>query len=337
MSSPHTAGAALLLKALHTDWTPSQIRSALMTTAVTDVVKEDRVTPADPFDMGAGRIDLHVAGAAGLTFDETAANYALLAESDLTAVHLNLPSINAPVLPGRLETTRTATNVTNKRQRYSVEVTSPDDSKIVVKPNKIDLKPGQSVTLKIVITTRAKTGVQQFGEIRLIPQQSGHRSTNPPLHLPVAFVPNQGDVTLTSTCEPDSIRLWGYRNRTTECTITAQNNAFADTTADLRTSVNDKLQIVHATGAVLKHGKAQLLGAPLAGQQPGTPAIAPGELFGYIPLTAFGITPEPIGDEAILNFDVPEFVYAGKPYSAVGVDSNGYLIVGGGTGEDNEC
>ena len=65
MSSPHIAGSAILLQALHPTWTPGQIKSALMTTATTDVVKEDLVTPADPFDFGAGRVDLTVAGNPG--------------------------------------------------------------------------------------------------------------------------------------------------------------------------------------------------------------------------------------------------------------------------------
>ncbi len=79
MSSPHVAGAAILLMDKHPSWTPGQVKSSLMTTATTKVVKEDLVTPADPFDFGAGRIVVSDASGAKLTFDETAANYAALA------------------------------------------------------------------------------------------------------------------------------------------------------------------------------------------------------------------------------------------------------------------
>jgi hypothetical protein len=49
------------------------------------------------------------------------------------------------------------------------------------------------------------------------------------------------------------------------------------------------------------------------------------------------VTPEPIGDEEIINFDTPAFEFAGQSWDRVGVDSNGYLIVGGGSAEDNNC
>ncbi len=61
MSSPHNAGAAILMMASHPDWTPGQVKSALMTTATEDVVKEDLVTPADPLDFGSGRIVIDAA------------------------------------------------------------------------------------------------------------------------------------------------------------------------------------------------------------------------------------------------------------------------------------
>ena len=56
MSSPHVAGIAALLKEANPDWSPAAIRSALVTTARQDVVKEDGATPADPFDFGGGHI-----------------------------------------------------------------------------------------------------------------------------------------------------------------------------------------------------------------------------------------------------------------------------------------
>ena len=69
------------------------------------------------------------------------------------------------------------------------------------------------------------------------------------------------------------------------------------------------------------------------------PSIAPAPQTpgGYLPLEAFGIAPVPVGDEAILNYTVPEFVYAGETYTSLAVDSNGYLVAGGGTAEDNDC
>ena len=72
MSSPHAAGVSALVKAAHPDWTPGQIKSALMTSSVQDVVKKDGVTPADPFDRGAGSIRADRAVNAPVTFDVTA-------------------------------------------------------------------------------------------------------------------------------------------------------------------------------------------------------------------------------------------------------------------------
>ncbi len=101
MSSPHIAGSAILLKALHPDWTPGAIKSALMTTATTDVVKEDLVTPADPFDFGAGRVDLDQGRRrADRVRRDGAATCSTLGNDPLTALDVNLPSINVPTMPG---------------------------------------------------------------------------------------------------------------------------------------------------------------------------------------------------------------------------------------------
>src|SRR3970282_2354207 len=57
MAAPEVAGIAALLKEGPPDWSPSAIKSALMTTAYQDVVREDSESLADPFDMGGGPLD----------------------------------------------------------------------------------------------------------------------------------------------------------------------------------------------------------------------------------------------------------------------------------------
>lgn len=329
MSAPHIAGSSLLVKALHPDWTPGQIKSALMTTARQGGVKEDLTTPADPFDYGSGRVDLTVAGSAGLTLDETPANMVALGDDPVNAVHLNLPSINAPVMPGALTTTRTVTNVTDRTQLYRVETTSPEDSRIRVSPRFFAVSSGKSRDLRVRITSSAPEQ-QLFGEIRLVPLRSGL----PTQHLPVAFIPRQGEVSLTSTCQPESINWLG---RST-CTVVATNHAFSEMTVDLATTTDLNLLVTGADGADRKSAfRVELDDVTLAQAVPGNPTLAPGSNPAgvWLPLSQFA-APIALGDEEVVNFNTPPFVYAGQIYTQMGVTSNGYLVAGPATGADVE-
>jgi hypothetical protein len=330
MSSPHIAGSAILLRALHPTWTPGQIKSALMTTATENVVKEDGTTTADPFDRGAGRVSLAPAANAGLTFDDTAANMAALTADGVNAVHLNLPSVNAPVMPGRLTTVRTAVNVTDHTQTYIVRTTAPAQTSITVTPSVFSVRPGRSARLTVHIASNAPTG-QYFGAVRLDPVAGGL----PSLHLPVAFVPQQGAVNLTSACDPGTIAQF----QTSVCTVTATNTANTATTVDLATATSVHLPVTAVSGAV-RTGPFSVAkqGVTLAGAQPGVPSIGPGPTpGGYLPLDLFGIAPIPIGDEEFLNFTVPAFRYNGETYTTLGINANGYAVVGGGVSDDNNC
>lgn len=322
MSAPHVAGSALLMKALHPTWTPGAIKSALMTTSTTKVVKEDLTTPADPFDFGAGRVDLTKSGSAPIVFDETAALMATAGGSGLTALDLNLPSVNVPTMPGTVTLTRTARNVTSKDYQFTVSVKAPAGATIRVSPGRGTIKAGKSRTFKVTITSNAPSG-QYFGEIDF---SSGRLVQT---HLPVAFFNKQGDATLTQTCAAPDLLI----NQTTTCTVTAQNNASGPATVTVVSTVSSGLQIAGATGATVnrRHDTATVGPVVLAAPTDAIPAIAAGDTpaGGYLDLAAFGITPQPIGDEANLNFNVPSYLYGGKTYERIGVVSDGYILVGG--------
>ena len=113
MSSPHAAGVSALVKAAHPDWTPDMIKSALMTSSVQTVLKEDGVTPATPYDRGAGSIRANRAINPTFVLRIPGGAYEASAGDPLGRVNLNLPSIQQRDFTGVLTTTRTITNVSS--------------------------------------------------------------------------------------------------------------------------------------------------------------------------------------------------------------------------------
>jgi subtilisin family serine protease len=328
MSSPHVAGAAALVLALHPSWTPGQIKSALETTAKTTVTKQDRVTQADPFDYGGGRIDLTKAGDPGLTMDETAANYAASATDPLNRIDLNLPSVNAPTMPGLITATRTVKNVTNQTLAFTATGTTVNGAKITVLPAGFSVKPGKTQKLTIAITAPDLPDGQYFGQVNL-KQAGGNRA----LHLPVAFFRQEGIVPVDQTCTPSTI---ARNTGQSTCTVTVQNNSLQTTEVTAASTLSSQLRLNSVTGATQIGTQLATKTATLAGRQPDRPVIAPGTSpAGYLPLDAFGITPVPIGDEEALNFNVEPYLFAGQTYNRIGVVSDGYSVAGGTSGSED--
>ncbi|MEV7007559.1 S8 family serine peptidase [Streptosporangium sp. NPDC051022] len=325
MAAPHVTGAAALVFALHPDWTPGQVKSALETTAKTSVTKQDRVTPADPFDLGGGRIDLTKAGDPGLTLNETAQNFAASANDELNRIDLNLPSVNAPTMPGLITAKRTFTNVTGKTLTYQAGGTTVSGANIAVLPPLFTVKPGKSVTVSVVITAPELPDGQYFGQVNL-KQVGGDRD----LHLPVAFFRREGAVPVEQTCVPATIpRNTGEST----CTVSVQNTTFKDAEVTAVTTLDGRLRLNSVTGATKVGSQIATVKTTLAARQPDRPGITPGSgPAPYLPLDAFGLTPTAIGDEQALNFTVPAFKYAGKTYTRIGVVSDGYTVAGGTSG-----
>jgi hypothetical protein len=324
MSSPHIAGSGALLKALHPDWTPGQIKSALMTTAKTsDVYKEDGTTPADAFDYGSGRVDLSMAGDPGITFDVSFLDY-ITHKGDLWNV--NYPSLYVPVLPGEVTVNRTAHSHVAVESIWTLSVDAPADLLVTV-PDEITIPAGGDATFAITVDGKNVP----LGETRMATLMLSHGPHT--AHLPITIVRKQAPVTLEKTCDLSVLGSGDVSN----CTITATNTTFNDAFIGLTDLVPEQLTISGTVSGALANGNNIVLNDTLGGASPPivTVAIDPtASPFGYVPLSGFGIPPFASSDESITNFNVPSFVYAGESYSRVGVVSNGYVVVGGGTTGD---
>lgn len=335
MSSPHSAGVSALVKAAHPDWSPAMIKSALMTSSVQGVVKEDGSTPATPYDRGAGSIRADRAINPTFVLDVSGADYEASFADRLGRVDLNLPSIQQRDFTGSLTTTRTITNVTGRGQPFSVATTAPAGYSISVSPPVGSVDPGLSLTLTITIDGRAAPTGLAFGQITVQPRRAGAT----PVVMPIAI--NKVDssaVSFSHSCDATEIAL----GTSAHCSISAQNLTATPAMPVISVAgpTNGKLAIQNAAGAtgITPVGNGFTWTGTLS------PALAPPVLSitpggspagGYLPLSAFGIAPiGGVGDETISNFNVPAFLYGGETYTRVGLVSDGYVVIGGGTSAD---
>ncbi|PSS02029.1 Subtilisin-like protease [Actinidia chinensis var. chinensis] len=166
MSCPHISGLAALLKAAHPEWSPSAIKSALMTTAYT---KDNTNSPlrdaaegsfSTPLAHGSGHVDPHKALSPGLVYDISTDDYiAFLCSLDYTiqqvqavAKHPNITCRRKLADPGQLNYpsfsvlfakskvvryTRELTNVGAAGSVYEVAVDGPPTVAVTVKPARL--------------------------------------------------------------------------------------------------------------------------------------------------------------------------------------------------------
>ena len=166
MAAPHVAGAAALLRALHPEWTPSEVKSALVTTAAP--VAEEVMA------AGAGRIDAF--RAATLT-------------TRILPEHLAFGVINgnAPAWSGTRKIV--VTNRGTAPQTYDLATTGARDGlRVDVDPTTVSLQPGESAEAAVSVSVEnAKVAYARDGSL----SYSGFvelRSANDVLRVPWSFV-----------------------------------------------------------------------------------------------------------------------------------------------------
>jgi subtilisin family serine protease len=210
MAAPHIAGLAALLKQKFPGWSPSAIRSALMTTAGQadnqgKPIARAGAGDATPFDMGAGHVRPGSAFNPGLVYDSGPLDWlpwtcgigSALKLGDGTSLctgveaiepsNLNYPSIGIGDLAGTKTVTRIVTNTTNQASVYVAKVQAPAGLSVKVTPSVITVLPNRSANYTVEFTrTSAPLNSYQFGAITLADLR-GHSVRTPFAVQPVAL------------------------------------------------------------------------------------------------------------------------------------------------------
>ena len=171
MSTPHVAGVAALLLQAHPDWSPSAIKSALMTTAHQSLTGSDGVTAALPFDYGAGHIVPNDSVDPGLVYDVSSDDYDAFACGialpgvtqercdqlsaagySFAGADLNQPSIAIERFTSERTVSRSVTNVSDQSASYVAAVIAPVGIGVNVVPASITVAPGETATFDVTFS-----------------------------------------------------------------------------------------------------------------------------------------------------------------------------------------
>ncbi len=184
MATPHVSGIAALLLEANPDWSPSALKSALMTSARQDISRDDEEAPATPFDFGAGHIVPNDAVEPGLVYltsnDEydafaCAAEFPAISQARCDELSnqgqsfmpsdLNSPSIAIARLASERTVTRRVTNVGDESQTFVVDVSAPAGMSMTVSPSTLTLGPGEtgSFTVRLAYVS-GPLDLWRFGE-----------------------------------------------------------------------------------------------------------------------------------------------------------------------------
>jgi len=169
MASPHVAGGGALLLSVDSSLTPSQLQSMLQTTATTQV-RNHKGSPATPFEMGSGRIQLAEAVQAGLFMDVSGPEF-LAANPAIGGApsSLNLPGMVNESCQEKCSFSRTVTDHAGGGAWTASAENFPAGAQVKIMPASFSLSSGASQTLEIEIGLAPETiGDWVFGEIMLV-------------------------------------------------------------------------------------------------------------------------------------------------------------------------
>jgi minor extracellular serine protease Vpr len=153
MSTPHIAGSAAVLKNLHSDWSPAQIKSALVNHA--DLVIKDAITAlhdVGPTAQGAGRENLSVAADGTTWMDPVSASFGKVTLGHPTSLTITLSNPSATDETFTISTTKFTPSTFGGTVPliYNAGTLSTGDDRITV-PSSVTVPANGSATLTVAV------------------------------------------------------------------------------------------------------------------------------------------------------------------------------------------
>ncbi|KAL7105905.1 hypothetical protein ACP275_07G076100 [Erythranthe tilingii] len=195
MACPHVTGIVALIKSMHPSWSPSAIKSAIMTTATTLDKNKKPITAgpdgrkAKPFDFGSGFVNPTQALDPGLIYEATTNDYKdflcsigysnktlqMITGDNYSTCNnrtfktpsdLNYPSITVPNLKKSLSVSRSLTNVGVAESVYEAVVVPPIGIKVSVVPQRLVFnRVGQNIKFTVNFDVISSSKDYVFGSL----------------------------------------------------------------------------------------------------------------------------------------------------------------------------
>ena len=169
MSTPHIAGSAAVLLQLHNDWTPGQIKSALVNRA--DLVVKDAATglhDIGPTAQGAGRENLSVAADATTWMDPVSASFGRVTLGHPTSVTITLSNPTGTAETFSVSVTKFTPDTFGGTvpSIYDAGTLSAGDARISV-PGSVNVPANGSAVLTVTVNNGIPSGEVVQGWINL--------------------------------------------------------------------------------------------------------------------------------------------------------------------------
>jgi subtilisin family serine protease len=148
MASPHVAGAAALLRQIHPEWNNAAIKSALMSTSkYTDIYTADG-QPAQPLDIGAGRMDLTRAADPGVILDPPSLSFGAVLTKTEQTLTISVTSVTRDIEMYTLGTVSTTGGFTSTTSVPGMRLNK----------RSITLLPGETKTFEVTWNAKQSGG-----------------------------------------------------------------------------------------------------------------------------------------------------------------------------------